>query len=161
MSAGLLALVEAAAEAARRAFRDATVSAMLDKVCLECFGGQYQWAESTSRPDGRYTPEEWWDACRLHRLDQHPDWRPFHHAVRLAADLDTFLAVMERHAPVLARACRDDLDLIGVLADWCEDAGLPHAAAETRYHAELVREWRRGPAVPPGRPEFSEWSDAD
>jgi hypothetical protein len=162
MRQGLLSLVEDAAAVMRWSHpfrrpttRDAIIDQLLDKVCLECFGGQYGWAVNTSLPYDRYTPDEWWGVCS--RLSDDPDWIPFHQAVRLAADLDTFLFVMERHAPVLARDCRDDLDLLGVLADWCEDAGLPHAAAEARYHAERVRERRRGPVPSGDSPDRSEW----
>jgi hypothetical protein len=164
MRQGLLSLVEGAATtlpwavARIRPTRwDKDVRELISKVCLECFGGQYGWAVNTSLPYDLYTPPDWWNACR-HLLDDNQEWAIFHHAVRLAADLDTFLFVMERHAPVLARHCREDLDLLGVLADWCEDAGLPHAAAETRYHAERVRDWRRGPMPSGDLPDRNQWA---
>jgi hypothetical protein len=39
----------------------------------------------------------------------------------------------------LARACRDDLDAFGILADWCEEHDQAHAAAEARHLGGLLR----------------------
>ena len=54
--------------------------------------------------------------------------------------LDDFLFTFEadprcRH---LARDCRDDLALLNILADWCEDNDRPVAAAEARHLWALV-----------------------
>jgi hypothetical protein len=64
-------------------------------------------------------------------------------AVILAERVDYFLAALEREGTTrqLARDCRDDLDLLLVLADWCHDAGLPRAAAEARHLHGLVRSY--------------------
>lgn len=61
-----------------------------------------------------------------------------------AERIDYFLAALEREGTTrqLARDCRDDLDLLLVLADWCQDAGLPRAATEARHLHGLVRSYR-------------------
>src|SRR5262249_33422176 len=154
MRQGLLSLLEDAAEAVRRlvptdVHHRLPADEVIDAMCL---WPQFAWTASRSphglngravTPWDAFLPGEWVAAVSLPHA--WPVWERFGEAGRLAADLDTFLFVLERHTPALARDCRADLDLLGVLADWCEDAGLPRAAAEARYHAERVREWLRGP----------------
>jgi hypothetical protein len=73
-------------------------------------------------------------------------WSAFAWACELAERIDGRLAVLERGGPAttLARGCREDLDGLAVLADWCEDAGLPLTAAEARLLLGLaVGEMRR------------------
>lgn len=142
---GLLNLVEAAADRARRVFIDPEVRELIDKVCLECFGGLYGFAVNTSFPYDIFTPPEWWDAAV--ELDINPDWVPFHDAVCLAERIDSFLVVMEADGPTrpLAHDCRGDLELLGVLADWCQDNDRAASASEARHLLSLVRSHRRGP----------------
>jgi hypothetical protein len=94
------------------------------------------------------------EACRLRGFtdddldyfDEQGEWWEFMDVVDLADALDNFLAVLEadRRAAALARDCRGELDLLLVLADLCEDAGLPRAAAEARHYHGLVESlWRR------------------
>ena len=54
--------------------------------------------------------------------------------------LDDFLFTLEgdRNSGPLARDCREDLALLNVLADWCEDHDWPIAAAEARHLWALV-----------------------
>ena len=54
--------------------------------------------------------------------------------------LDDFLFTLEgdRYSGPLARACREDLALLTILADWCEDHDRPVAAAEARHLWSLV-----------------------
>jgi hypothetical protein len=62
-------------------------------------------------------------------------------ACAVAERVDCFLATLETGAQSrqLASGCRDDLDGLLVLADWCEENGLPAAAAEARHLHGLVR----------------------
>jgi hypothetical protein len=71
-----------------------------------------------------------------------PGWGTFTEVFELAAWVDSFLATLERGGPGkgLARGCREDLDGLPVLADWCEENGLPAAAAEARHLHRLVRQ---------------------
>jgi hypothetical protein len=74
-----------------------------------------------------------------------PEWEEFDRVMQLADRIDSFLAGLEcRHPLALARDCRNELDLLGVLADWCDDAGLPHAAAEARHLHGLACSFYRG-----------------
>jgi hypothetical protein len=57
----------------------------------------------------------------------------------LAVRIDAMLFSLEKSARSLALACRDDLDSLPVLADWCDDNGLPASAAELRHLYGLVR----------------------
>jgi hypothetical protein len=72
-------------------------------------------------------------------------WGEFASVCNIAERIDAFLAVFERDrasAP-LARRCRDDLDALLILADWCEENDLPMAAREARHFDDLVRYLRR------------------
>ena len=102
------------------------------------FGGQFRWACKVAFLDELYTPEELWDD--LSSLDPCPPWVEFHQAVALAERIDSYLAVMEadRRTAALASDCRTELDLLCVLADLCEDVGLPLAASEARHLHERV-----------------------
>jgi len=61
-------------------------------------------------------------------------------AAEQVSRLDDFLFTLEgdRRCRHLARDCRDDLALLNVLADWCEDHDRPVAAAEARHLWALV-----------------------
>jgi hypothetical protein len=76
-------------------------------------------------------------------LEDSPNWDAFAHACSLADRIDSLLAPLERGpgAPV-ARGCRDDLDALPVLADWCDDHALPCAAREARHLHALARALR-------------------
>ena len=68
---------------------------------------------------------------------------PLVEACELAELIDTFLAVLERQVPTpLVAGCRDDLDTLPILADWCEENGLPMAGREARHLHGLVRSSR-------------------
>ena len=68
------------------------------------------------------------------------NWWAFAESVHLTGFLDDFLAVMESDSrtATLARECRDELDLLLVLADLCEDNAMPRAAEESRYLHTLL-----------------------
>ena len=63
-----------------------------------------------------------------------PNWVSFREACELAERIDSFLAAVGRGAQGagLAADCRECLDMLLVLADWCGDQGRPAAAAEAR-----------------------------
>ncbi len=84
---------------------------------------------------------EWLEACVGKLKADRLALAPLLEACELADRIDGFLAVMERPGPgrALAVGCRDDLDGLLVLADWCEENGLPAAAREARHLAGLVR----------------------
>jgi hypothetical protein len=69
-------------------------------------------------------------------------WRHFRDACGHARQIDDFLAALERRpgATGLARACRDEVTGLLVLADWCDENGLPASATEARYLFGLLRE---------------------
>lgn len=72
-------------------------------------------------------------------------WWGFRDVIRLCDQIDNFLATLEgdRRATGLARACRDDLDLLLILADCCEEHDLPRAAEQARYYHGLAEsKWR-------------------
>jgi hypothetical protein len=54
--------------------------------------------------------------------------------------IEDFLTVQELHgpSPQLARDCREDLDLLLVMVDYCLDQGQPLAAEEARYLHSLA-----------------------
>jgi hypothetical protein len=53
----------------------------------------------------------------------------------LVCHVDSLLATLERGetARALARACRRDVNALGVFADWCDEHGRPAGASELRY----------------------------
>ncbi len=69
-------------------------------------------------------------------------WTSFAWVCELAERINSLLTGLEYAGPgkALARACREDLEGLAVLADWCEDAGLPWTASETRRLHDLVRQ---------------------
>ena len=69
-----------------------------------------------------------------------PEWVEFGEALILAERIDSFLSVLGRGGPgaALARDCRENLDLLLVLADWCQDGGQVRAAAESTHLHELA-----------------------
>ena len=96
-----------------------------------------------------YAPSrEWWAPTSLSRsygvIRDKPPLQGLTEAVCLAERVDNFLATVEREGTTrqLARDCRDNLDLLTVLADWCEDASLPWTASEARHLHRLVRAYR-------------------
>jgi hypothetical protein len=78
----------------------------------------------------------------LLNLDEFPPWVAFCEACDLAGRITGLVDVLEGERVALARTCRDDLDGLLVLADWCEDAGRPTVAAEARHLHGLVRHFR-------------------
>jgi len=72
-------------------------------------------------------------------------WRPFQLLCYVLHDLDALLATLEgrKGSADLARAARDDIDLLPILADWCEDHARPAAGAELRRLRTLLREAER------------------
>jgi hypothetical protein len=72
--------------------------------------------------------------------DVHEVWMPFMEACELAERIDSFLASLSTNtAAAFAHGCRDDLTTLLVLADWCDEHNLPHAAAEARHLHDLTR----------------------
>jgi hypothetical protein len=113
--------------------------AVADEVCKLALGGQFRWGCNVAFPYDLYVPMELWDDLAL--IDECPAWLAFNDAIVLAERIDSYLGVLEgdRRTAVLAQDCRGELDLLLVLADLCEDAGLPRAAAEARHLHELAR----------------------
>jgi hypothetical protein len=74
-------------------------------------------------------------------LAECPAWVAFREVCDLAERIDSFLAAVGRGAQGagLASDCRDCLDTLLVLADWCDDQGRPAAAAEARRLHALAR----------------------
>jgi hypothetical protein len=72
-------------------------------------------------------------------------WRPFQELCHLLDAADALLATLEgrRGAAELARAARHDIDLLPILADWCEDNDYPAAGSELRRLRCLLREAER------------------
>jgi hypothetical protein len=73
-------------------------------------------------------------------IDDNPRWNSFLRSLEEVSRLGDFLSTLEtdpRCRP-LARDCRDDLSLLNVLADWCEDNERPVTAAEARHLGALV-----------------------
>jgi hypothetical protein len=115
--------------------------AVADEVCSLALGGQFRLAARFAACGDVYVYAPAAMAEHLAVLDQCPEWAAFVRAVELAERIDSYLAVMQadRRTAALAQDCRGELDLLGVLADLCEDAGLPRAAAEARQLHELAR----------------------
>jgi hypothetical protein len=72
-------------------------------------------------------------------------WRPFQELCHVLDAADALLATLERHpaAVALARAGRQDIDVLSILADWCEDNQRPAAGAELRRLRSLLRDAER------------------
>jgi hypothetical protein len=70
-----------------------------------------------------------------------PIWEELAGVCELADRLDGFLAILEQvgTAGQLARDVRNDLDLLLILADLCEENNQPVVAAEARHLHWLVR----------------------
>jgi hypothetical protein len=75
-------------------------------------------------------------------LEGIPCWADFCAVCDLAGRIDLLLDVLQSDGAALAPACRDDLDALSVLADWCDDARRPAAAAELRHLHGLFRHFR-------------------
>jgi hypothetical protein len=107
-------------------------------VCSLCRSGQYRSADFMAFPDPDFVPEEYWGSLEL--LDECPAWGEFREVVELVERIDCFLTVQENHgpSPQLARDCREDLNLLLVMVDYCLDQGRPLAAAEARHLHSLV-----------------------
>jgi len=112
--------------------------AIADEVCSLVLGGQFQLAWRFAVRSDVYLPTR--ATQHLDVLDQCPAWVAFLDVVELAERIDSYLAVMEtdRRTAALAQDCRGELDLLCVLADLCEDVGLPRAAAEARQLHEMA-----------------------
>jgi hypothetical protein len=67
--------------------------------------------------------------------------KPLLDVCNLAHRIDSFLASLSTNntAAAFARGCRDDLTTLLILADWCDEQNLPHAAAEARHLHNLTR----------------------
>src|SRR5262245_37319820 len=117
----------------------AAAQAVADEVCSLALGGQFRWACHVAYPYDVYVPMAMWDDLQL--LDECPAWVAFHDVVALAERIDSFLAVTyaDRRLAALAQDCRGELDLLGVLADLCDDLALPRAAEQARHLHELAR----------------------
>ncbi len=85
---------------------------------------------------------EHYDVVSLFECFDHANWSSFTWACELAERIDCLLLTLEqsRWGANLARGCRQDLDGLLVLADWCEDTDLPRAASEARHLHGLVRQ---------------------
>lgn len=114
---------------------------------------------------------QWLSGSEYSELNRHEAWLDFLGVVLLADEIDSFLAALEsdRRAAGLARACRDEVDLLLVLAEFCEDHAMPRAAEEARYfHGLADHEWhwwfgsRSRTVLPEEEEDFDEdGNDAD
>jgi hypothetical protein len=108
-----------------------SASEIADDVLQLVHEDQFHWASKVSV---LYPTEE------AGPWEGEPAWHEFRDVVMLAERIDSFLCTLERGGPgaPLARDCRHHLDLLLVLADWCQDAGQPRAAAEARHLHSLA-----------------------
>jgi hypothetical protein len=117
-------------------FCEETYREIADSVCEDARNGYFfcPWF-----PDDLYYERELYE--RIEQVVDCPLWLEFQFAAGLASDIDSFLAVLEsdQRTSALANDCRRELDLLLVLADLSEDAGLPLAAGEARHLYALVR----------------------
>lgn len=106
----------------------------LDPLAVLCPGRARVWYVLL----GFENAKEVFDSAGTH---QAAELAAFIDVCHLVADLDSFLAVMESHGPAmsLAQECRNNLGLLSVLEDWCQDLGLSSAVAEVRYWRKQVR----------------------
>jgi hypothetical protein len=75
-----------------------------------------------------------------------PPEESFLDACELAERIDCFLALLSTGvAAALARSCREDLNVLAVLADWFAENNRPTAAEEARHLLSLVRLQPRDP----------------
>lgn len=116
----------------------AAAEIVADEVCRLALGGQFALACDVAYPYDLFVPDDLWGA--LAWLDECPGWISFRQIVEVAERIDSYLSVMQtdRRTAALAQDCRGELDLLRVLADLCEDVGLPRAAAEARHLHELA-----------------------
>jgi hypothetical protein len=123
-----------------------TARDIADKVICLCWEGKFRSAVDYAAGE-HFEPvrvnELAWNAQYLFEV---PSWLALPEAVRLAERIDSFLAVLERGDPgaLLARDCRQELDLLCVLADWCQDAGQLQVAEEARHLHALACSLYRG-----------------
>jgi hypothetical protein len=86
-----------------------------------------------------------WDLFRDHyeifisAIKAEPCWQGLSEVCELADRIDQFLAVYDGsgEGAGLARSCRDDVGLLGVLADWLTDHQYLSAAEEARHLGRL------------------------
>jgi hypothetical protein len=118
------------------------IEALAEEVIQLCLEGSYRQARRLADPNRME-----WDRPEdtVPQLADCPAWLGFQEVVTLAERIDSFLAVLEREGTTrqLARDSREDLDLLCVLSDWCQDNGMPQAAAEARHLHTLVQVSRR------------------
>ncbi len=165
---GLVELVEAARERALKRHRIArwflesydpdsdldlpeesierAVERLAEEVCRLCVCGWFESAATLS--SGQWDEESPW--LGLSWLQECPYWAAISEILHLAARIDSFLAVLEADQRTygLARECRGDLDLLGVLADLCQDSGQPNAASEARHLHALACSLAQGAPFP-------------
>lgn len=154
---GLAGLVEAAREraagqAVSRWYRQALgypqelaqevqmrVDDLLADLCRPCAAGLFRVVRPELTHPVILFRDDW--AQDTAGFDSCPLWHAFRDAIDLADRIDSFLAVMSFHgpSPPLARDCADDLALLPVLADCCEDHGRHQSAQEARHLHWLVR----------------------
>jgi hypothetical protein len=118
----------------------AVAEGLSEIVCRLCAAGQYH---RRCMDDIEYFHDDaYW---HLRVVSSCPLWGRFSAVVELAAQIDSFLFALESHCPCppLARDCRRDLDLLTVLADACQDAGLLLSAQTARSLLSLVQSARR------------------
>jgi hypothetical protein len=132
---------------------------LAEEACRLCLCGQFAWAATLA--SDLWDEESPW--LGLSWLFECPYWLAFSEALHLAERIDSFLAVLEsdRRTYGLARESRGDLDLLGVLADLCQDSGLSHAAAEGRHLHALACSLSQGVPLPDSDGEASEEDDED
>jgi hypothetical protein len=77
----------------------------------------------------------------------YPSWPPFARTCDLADRIDHLLVRLEGRGRVatLAWGCREDLDGLLILADWCEENNLPPFASEARHLHSLAQSVQNDP----------------
>jgi hypothetical protein len=109
-------------------FIEETVRQAVDQVVLDAWLGSFM---------GPGLPEHIWS-----ELSECPGWTAFCEVCDLVGRIDSLLITLESNNRALARACREDLDALPVLADWYEESGRHASAAELRHLHGLVRHFR-------------------
>jgi hypothetical protein len=120
------------------------IKGVVVQVCLAAWGGDYRHVASLARWGAEIVHDTVLDKERWIRggLDRCSHWQAFCEVCELAGRIDALIDVLERDGVALARSCREDLDALPVLADWCDDSGRPAAAAEVRHLHAQVRHCR-------------------
>jgi hypothetical protein len=114
------------------------------EACLLCLAGQFAQARRQTEFDDDGPLEVRW--AQLVMFGTCQPWTAFREVILLAQRIDSFMSALESDqlARPLVRDCRGNLDLLCVLADWCQDNDRPRAATEARPLHDLACSYQRG-----------------